>query len=106
MICTFLFTNFFLAEYPGSVRYILSAVQILPLLIFIPGLKQDSHRTHTWICFVMLFYFTVYTVEVMSPTRIITDVMILTYTVVIFISSMMFIRWKKRQIVFAREQQQ
>ncbi len=98
LILTFLFNNFIYIGYERTLPYTFSVVQIVPLLIFLPGLIKGSHRTHTWLCFVMLFYFMVYTVYVMSPDPTIVDIIIWVYTIILFNASMLFIRWKKRQI--------
>lgn len=68
-------------------------VQCVPLLIFIPGLLSQQYRTYSWICFVILAYFTWAVVNVMSPLIRWHDVVVLILTVIIFISAMMVSRW-------------
>ena len=97
LMFSFGFNCFVLKDYPGTVPLFLTGLQSLPLLIFIPGLLKDSHRTHIWLCFLMLFYFTVYAVNVTAPERTSGDTVIFTLCILLFISSMMFTRWKKRQ---------
>ena len=72
-------------------------VQWFPLLIFVPGLyRRTHHRTFTWLCFVVLIYFTAYVVEVGSPLRHWTDYIGLGLTVVMFISAMFASRYTQR----------
>jgi uncharacterized membrane protein len=89
LLLLFTAMNIFAAD--GSIK--LWLVQTLPLLIFIPGLMQQRFRTYSWICFVILLYFTWSVVNVMSPFINWTDVVVVTLSVVIFITAMMASRW-------------
>lgn len=42
---------------PLSVAIFLWLFSVLPLLIFLPGLRQNKVRTHAWLSFVVLLYF-------------------------------------------------
>lgn len=46
--------NYFINE---NVRLATWLVSIFPLLIFLPGLLRPTHRTYSWMCFVLLMYF-------------------------------------------------
>lgn len=81
-------------------------MQLLPLVIFIPGLIAKVHyRTYSWLCFVLLAYFTAYVVELGSPLRHWTDAVGVTLSVVMFISAMMASRYVQRWQVAEREAQ-
>ncbi len=69
----------------------------VPLLIFLPGLLKDKDRSHTWVCFVILGYFT-YSIMRLSnlDSAQLIDWIYCALTVVSFCASMMFIRYKKR----------
>ncbi|GLS25460.1 DUF2069 domain-containing protein [Marinibactrum halimedae] len=69
------------------------AMQTVPLFIFIPGMIKRTHRTFSWMCFVILIYFTAFVVEVGSPMFVWTDALGLTLSIVLFISAMMTSRW-------------
>lgn len=69
------------------------AMQCLPLLIFLPGVLQKHHKTFSWICFVTLLYFTAYVVEIGSPLFHWSDVIGLSFSIVLFIAAMMTSRW-------------
>jgi uncharacterized membrane protein len=71
-------------------------LQTIPLLLLAPGLLQRHYRTHSWLCFIVLAYFTNYVVQVYSPSRGILDWAGLILTVVIFISSMFASRFLQR----------
>lgn len=73
------------------------AVQLIPLLIFVPGLiHKIHHRTYSWICFVVLIYFTAYVVEIGSPLMQWTDIVSALLTVGLFISAMLAARFIQR----------
>ncbi|BFM06618.1 DUF2069 domain-containing protein [Halioxenophilus aromaticivorans] len=81
-------------------------MQLIPLLIFIPGLiAKVNYRTYSWLCFVLLAYFTAYVVELGSPLRHWTDGIGVTLTVVMFVSAMMASRYVQRWQVALREAQ-
>lgn len=86
-----LFTLLNITQANGSLK--LWLVQCLPLLIFIPGLWQERFRTYSWICFVILLYFTWSVVNVMSPFIRWHDVLVVALSVIMFITAMMASRW-------------
>lgn len=42
---------------PVSLAIFFWLFSVLPLLIFLPGLRQNNVRTHAWLSFVILLYF-------------------------------------------------
>jgi len=78
----------------SSVGFILS-VKLVPLLIVLPGLMKDNLRAFIWLCFIVLFYFTQSVVESFLSKAAGVDLLITILTVVIFISSMYFIKWER-----------
>lgn len=70
-------------------------VQILPLVIFVPGLWRGYHRTYSWICFVVLIYFTWSVTNLISPLAYWRDVVVVVLSVTLFISAMMASRWRQ-----------
>lgn len=70
-------------------------VQALPLALFIPGCWRGHFRTFSWLCFVVLFYFTAFVVSAMGPDVQISDIVGVIATVVLFCSAMMASRWRQ-----------
>lgn len=69
-------------------------LQWLPLLLFVPGLiARTNHRTYSWLCFVVLIYFTGFVVEVGSPLGQWSDWVGLTLSVLLFCFAMMTSRY-------------
>ncbi len=71
-------------------------VQTVPLLLVLPGILANRHRSYSWLCFVLLIYFIAYVVNVMSPLYTWPDSLALTLTVIMFITAMMSSRWLQR----------
>ncbi|WP_317931588.1 DUF2069 domain-containing protein [Halioxenophilus sp. WMMB6] len=77
-------------------------VEWLPLLIFIPGLKvRIAYRTYSWMCFVLLAYFTAFVVELGSPLRVWTDAVNLVLVSILFCSALLSSRYTQRWQYYA-----
>lgn len=74
-------------------RVFLLMVQSIPLLLFVPGMLAKHHRTYSWLCFVVLFYFIVGVTDVMSPLVTAHSWVILIASVALFNAAMMTSRW-------------
>jgi len=71
-------------------------MQSVPLLVVLPGLIRNNYRAYSWLCFIVLLYFTAYVAEVMSPLYVWTDAVALTFSVILFIGAMLTSRWLQR----------
>lgn len=85
-----LFTMLNLVRDNGSVKFWL--MQCIPLLIFLPALRNETHRTYSWLCFVALMYFAGIVPLLMSRWWW-SDWTITLLVTVLFIASMMTSRW-------------
>ena len=85
-----LFTLLNLVRDNGSVKFWL--MQCIPLLIFLPALRNETHRTYSWLCFVALMYFAGIVPLLMSRWWW-SDWTITSLVTVLFIASMMTSRW-------------
>lgn len=84
------FTLHNLLQDSGSLRTWL--VSVLPLLIFIPGLLKQTHRTYSWICFMSLMYFVII-IPLLMSRGLWSDWVITILVCTLFISAMMTSRW-------------
>lgn len=95
-----IFTWINLTEESGSpIRWI---IQCVPLLIFLPGLLRESHRSYSWLCFVVLLYFIPSVTQVVmtlgyrnaeQPAGHWTDGPILLLTIILFFAAALTSRW-------------
>lgn len=73
-------------------------IQVSPLLLLLPGLWQQHYRSFSWLCFLMLIYFTSYVIQTYSVTREWIDFLGLANSILLFIASMLCSRWLQRQV--------
>lgn len=71
-------------------------VKLVPLLILLPGLLKASDRSHIWLCFVVLLYFTQTVLDVTATQGAWPFILMCSLTLVIFLSSMMHVHWVKK----------
>jgi uncharacterized membrane protein len=71
-------------------------LQVLPLLLLLPGMIMKYYRSYSWLCFLMLAYFTNFVVQAYAPNRDYYDWLGLGLTIVLFISAMFASRWLQR----------
>lgn len=68
---------------------------LVPLLIFLPGLRKERYKTISMLCFVTLMYFMVTVTNLFAPNANLLDAAELVLLVVLFGAAMMFSRWKQ-----------
>lgn len=79
-------------------------VQLLPLLIFIPGLRRNRHRTYSWLCFVVLIYF-VAIIPMVMGRGLWSDWLITLLCTTLFCSAMMTSRWLQYWNYYQQQEQ-
>lgn len=76
----------------GDINLLHLLVVVLPLAIFIPGLRNPHHRTYSWLCFVLLMYFLFLVPLLMSYWSLIYWLLTLLVSI-LFVAAMMTSRW-------------
>lgn len=67
----------------------------IPLLIFIPGLMNGSHKTASWLSYVTMIYFILAVLLMFTSGADIWGGLMSTITLVLFTATMLYTRWKK-----------
>ncbi len=80
------------------------AITLIPLLLFAPGVWRENPRSLIMLCFVTLLYFAVVVINLFKPTRSGFDWIELLFIVSLFISAMMFSRWKQMSAATSRSE--
>ena len=75
-------------------------LHMLPLLLFVLGVIRQNVRTHVWLCFVMLGYFLLAVQNIFVCQSLLSAIEV-ALIVVLFISAMMYIRWRSRALAAA-----
>ncbi len=65
----------------------------LPLLLLLPGMKRENHKTLALLSFASLMYFIPLVVNVGEPDRTFFDVLSLVLICILFVAAMLFSRW-------------
>ncbi len=86
----------YLAESDGFSWWL---IQCVPLLIFIPGLIGNHYKTYSWLCFVVLIYFTALVPVLMSDAATGNHWVQMLLIVILFVGAMMTSRWRQRQMI-------
>ncbi|WP_419810993.1 DUF2069 domain-containing protein [Bacterioplanoides sp.] len=69
--------------------------KILPLLLFVPGFFSRSHKSAAWLSYVSMLYFILAVLLAFTPGASLWGWSMVFSTIALFISSMLFTRWKK-----------
>jgi uncharacterized membrane protein len=69
----------------------------LPLLIFIPGLINGSHKTASWLSYVTMIYFVLAVLLMFTAGSDVWGRLMPLVTLVLFTATMLYTRWKKEE---------
>lgn len=73
-------------------------IQVVPLLLFLPGMLKKNWRTFIWLCFLLLLYFLVAVLNIFSPSVLVIDYLETALICCLFICAMLFCRWHQRYL--------
>lgn len=95
LVLSLLAETWWLNPPPGSIMGI-SALQLLPLLLPLPGLLNKSLKAASWLCFILCFYFISGVLDAWFRPQQPQGWLITGFAVSLFVSSMVFIRCQAR----------
>jgi uncharacterized membrane protein len=73
-------------------------LKLMPLLIFLPGMRKDNLRSYIWLCFVCLGYFMILVQRLFAQPDNLLVISGLVAVVLLFIAAMMYVRWRAREL--------
>ena len=73
-------------------------VQIIPLLVFLPTLISNKIRSYQWLCFVILLYFIIGVLNIFTPEKLITGIVLTSFCVLSFCSAIFYIHQQQKSI--------
>ena len=88
----FLVSSILVYERLSPISIIVWLIQIVPLLIFLPGLHRTHLRTYAWLSFVMLLYFIHAVLVAFEPASLWLGITEITLCTIAFGFLMLFIR--------------
>lgn len=103
-----LFTLWYMLLHPAQSEHpwVIWLVHVLPLAAFMPVVLSGYPRGHAWLCFVLLLYFMEAVLAALVPATRWFGLLDVALLVTLFISAMMYARWKSRLNRAANDAQQ
>jgi uncharacterized membrane protein len=80
----------------APLNWTMLAIGTLPIIFLLRPVWRGEPMTHAWLCFLLLMYFLVAVQNMFASNRDLFDVLRLVLIVVVFLSSMMYVRWGSR----------
>jgi uncharacterized membrane protein len=74
------------------------ALKLVPLLLFLPGMRRDNLRSFIWLCFVCLGYFLVLVQRLFAQPGDILAWIGMVADVALFIAAMLYVRWRAQEM--------
>jgi uncharacterized membrane protein len=73
-------------------------LKVMPLLLFLPGMRKDNLRSYIWLCFVCLGYFMILVQRIFAQPGSLLVISGLAAVVILFIAAMLYVRWRAREL--------
>lgn len=86
--------NQFFADLHGARTWVISGIELFPLLLVAPGMLLGSARVHAWACFVMNLYFIKGVLAWIDPARAWLGMLETLLSVTLFTTSLLYVRWR------------
>lgn len=82
------------ADLHGARAGVILTIELLPLLVLLPGLLLGSARAHAWTCFVVNIYFIKGVLAAFDPGRALFGWAEVTMSLGLFASALLYVRWR------------
>ncbi|MFK0312943.1 DUF2069 domain-containing protein [Pseudomonas sp. NPDC090233] len=86
--------NLWFANLHGARVGVILAIELVPLLLLLPGMLLGSARAHAWTCFVVNIYFIKGVLAAFDPARAVFGWVEVLVSLGLFVSALLFVRWK------------
>ena len=97
LMLTLLAGTWWLNPPPGS-RVVITAIQLIPLMLPLAGLLQRRPRSAAWLCFILCFYFISGVLSVSAQPESLHGWLTAGISCLLFSVSLLFIRWQSRSM--------
>ena len=82
------------ADLHGARPWVILLIELVPLLILIPGMLKGSPRGHSFTCYVVNLYLIKGALAAFDSNRHVFGLLEIAASVAVFISAMLFVRWR------------
>lgn len=86
--------NLLFADLHGARVGVIMAIELLPLLLLLPGMLNGSARAHAWTCFVVNLYFIKGVLAAFDPARALLGWVEVVLSLGLFVSALLYVRWR------------
>ena len=86
--------NVWFANLHGARVEVILAIELVPLLLLLPGMLTGSARAHAWTCFVVNIYFIKGVLAAFDPARAVFGWIEVLVSLGLFVSALLYVRWK------------
>jgi uncharacterized membrane protein len=93
LMLTLLIHTVFFADLHGARTWVILAVQLVPLLIFVPGILAGSPRTFAFLCFAINLYFIHGVLVCFQPGRGLYGGLLVFLSLLYFLAALGYVRW-------------
>jgi len=94
LIALLLVNNLWFANLHGARVGVILAIELIPLLLLLPGMLLGSARAHAWTCFVVNIYFIKGVLAAFDPARAVFGWVEVLVSLGLFVSALLYVRWK------------
>lgn len=94
LIALLLVNNLGFANLHGARVEVILAIELIPLLLLLPGMLKGSARAHAWCCFVVNIYFIKGVLAAFDPARALFGWVEVLVSLALFVSALLYVRWK------------
>jgi len=82
------------ANLHGARPWVILLIELVPLLILLPGMLKGSPRGHSFTCYVVNLYLIKGALAAFDANRQVFGLLEIAASVLLFISAMLFVRWR------------
>lgn len=82
------------ANLHGARPWVILLIELVPLMIVLPGMLLGSARGHSFTCYVINLYLIKGALAAFDPNRQLFGLLEMTVSVAVFISAMLYVRWR------------
>jgi len=82
------------ADLHGARPWVILSIELVPLLVLLPGMLMGSARGHSWTCFVVNLYFIKGALAAYDPSRSLFGVLEMLMSLAVFTSALLYVRWR------------
>nr|WP_189657927.1 DUF2069 domain-containing protein [Pseudomonas sp. 51_B] len=94
LIALLVVNNLWFANLHGARVEVILAIEVVPLLLLLPGMLLGSARAHAWVCFVVNIYFIKGVLAAFDPARAVFGWVEIVASLGLFIAGLLYVRWK------------